>query len=59
MSEYKPPDNPNIHDMSLEELIKFKKHLIDKIEVHLPELIDDIDVYIEQNLIQMYMKKSQ
>jgi hypothetical protein len=48
MSEYKPPDNPNIHDMSLEELLKFKEHLIEKIEVHLPELIDDIDVYIER-----------
>jgi|TARA_R100001530_G_scaffold71294_1_gene50487 hypothetical protein len=48
MSESKPPDNPNIHDMSLEELLKFKEHLIEKIEVHLPELIDDIDVYIER-----------
>ena len=47
MNEYKPPKNPNIHDMSLEELKKFREYLIEKIEVHLPMLIDDIDVYIE------------
>ena len=46
--KYTPPENPNIHAMSLEELLKFKEHLIEKIEVHLPELIDDIDVYIER-----------
>jgi len=45
--KYTPPENPNIHDMSLEELLKFKEYLIEKIDKHLPELIDDIDVYIE------------
>jgi len=48
MFEYKPPENPNIDDMSLEELLKFKEYLIEKIEIHLPELVDDIDVYIER-----------
>ena len=46
--KYTPPENPNINDMSLEELLKFKEYLIEKIEKHLPELIDDIDVYIEE-----------
>jgi hypothetical protein len=46
--KYTPPENPNIHSMSLEELLKFKEYLIEKIEKHLPELIDDIDVYIEE-----------
>ena len=48
MDKYKPPKNPNIHDMSLEELKKFREYLIEKIEVHLPELVGDVDFYIKE-----------
>ena len=45
---YEPPKNPDIHNMDLKELKKFREYLIEKIEVHLPELIGDIDVTIQR-----------
>ena len=46
---YEPPKNPDIYNMDSKELKKFREYLIEKIEVHLPMLIDDIDSYIQKN----------
>ena len=46
--DYEPPKNPDIHNMDLKELKKYREYLIEKIEEHLPELVGIVDFYIEE-----------